>query len=116
MLWRRWSPSYTPDRAYMRELKECLRASMPAPLAHYRALRGTLLPPRTPNDRPRRIQVPVLYLHGAQDGCIAYETGSGQERYFEAEFRSERLSGVGHFLHLEDPEGVAARILEFAAG
>jgi pimeloyl-ACP methyl ester carboxylesterase len=114
MLWRRWSPSYTSDRAYMRELKACLRASMPAPLSHYRALRGTLMPSRTPSDRPRRIQVPVLHLHGAEDGCIGYETGAGQERFFEAEFRSERLLGTGHFLHLEDPDSVAHRILGFA--
>ena len=38
-LWRRWSPNYTPNPDYLRELKHCLRASMPAPLGYYRALR-----------------------------------------------------------------------------
>jgi pimeloyl-ACP methyl ester carboxylesterase len=112
-LWRRWSPGYTPDRGYMQELKSVLRASMPAPLAHYRALRTTLIPAKSA--RPAgRIRVPLLHLHGADDGCIAFESGAGQERLFEAAFRSERIEGVGHFLHLEDPDGIARRILEFA--
>ena len=94
-----------PDPEYMAELKQCLRASMPGPLAHCRALRP--LPART------RIDVPLLHLHGSRDGCIGFETGAGQERYFAAEFRGEQLEGLGHFLHLEDSDRVAGKILDF---
>jgi pimeloyl-ACP methyl ester carboxylesterase len=104
-LWQRWSAGYQVDPEYMSELKQCLRASMPGPLAHYRALRPF---PASP-----RIDVPLLHLHGSSDGCIGFEMGAGQERYFAAEFRSEQLEGLGHFLHLEDPERVAAKILDF---
>jgi pimeloyl-ACP methyl ester carboxylesterase len=106
-LWHRWSADYRPDPEYMSELKQCLRASMPGPLAHYRALRPF---PTLP-----RIEVPLLHLHGSRDGCIGFEAGAGQERYFAAEFRSEQLEDLGHFLHLEAPERVAREILDFLA-
>jgi pimeloyl-ACP methyl ester carboxylesterase len=113
-LWRSWSPGYTPDPEYMRELKSCLRASMPGPLGYYRALRPSrtrlrqaLLDARVP------IYVPLLHLHGSDDGCIAYAMAEGQERYFKAEFHSEPMPGLGHFLHLEDPQRVAQAILDF---
>jgi pimeloyl-ACP methyl ester carboxylesterase len=113
-LWRAWSPGYEPSPEYMSELKRCLQTSMPAPLAHYRALRPAM--PRARASRAKRsarIIVPVLHLHGSNDGCIAFEAGAGQERYFESELRSENLPGLGHFLQLEDAQRVAARILDF---
>lgn len=113
-LWKRWSPGYSAAPDYMRELKSCLRASLPAPLGHYRALR-TRPPRQKPSTfQPRRlIEVPLLHLHGADDGCIAVEMGAGQDAHFAAEFHSENLPGLGHFLHLEDPDRVACRVLEF---
>jgi pimeloyl-ACP methyl ester carboxylesterase len=113
-LWQRWSPGYTAPDDYMRELKNCLRASLPGPLGYYRALRPSrtrlrqaLLDARVP------IYVPLLHLHGRDDGCISYAMGDGQERYFKSEFHSEPMPGLGHFLHLEDPQRVAQAILDF---
>ena len=33
-LWRSWSPSFPVSKEYLREVRDCLRASMPAPLAY----------------------------------------------------------------------------------
>lgn len=113
-LWRRWSPHFTPDPDHMREVKGCLRDSMPGPLGYYRALRPSRqrslqakLDARVP------IYVPLLHLHGREDACIGYEMSIGQSRYFKAEFHSEPLNGLGHWLHLEDPQHVAQAILDF---
>lgn len=113
-LWKRWSPSYTRDPDYTRELKQCLEASMPGPIGYYRALRpsGTRLR-QARLDARVKIYVPLLHLHGADDGCIAFDASAGEESYFKGEFHSENLSGLGHFLHLEDPQRIAAAILDF---
>jgi pimeloyl-ACP methyl ester carboxylesterase len=112
-LWRRWSPGYVPPGDYMDELKRCLRASMPAPLGHYRALALALGRKPAGALRSAGIDVPLLHLHGEDDGCVAPAAAKGEERYFNADFRREVLPGVGHFLQLEAPERVAERILAF---
>jgi pimeloyl-ACP methyl ester carboxylesterase len=50
---------------------------------------------------------PVLYLHGEQDGCMQAEIGAGYAGRLMPGSRFERVSGVGHFLQLEDPERVS---------
>lgn len=113
-IWRRWSPSYKPNPDYMRELKNCLRASMPGPLGYYRALRPSRTRLRQALlDARIRIYVPLLHLHGADDGCIEFSMSEGEERYFEADFEKRLFPRLGHFLHLEDPRQIADAILTF---
>jgi pimeloyl-ACP methyl ester carboxylesterase len=113
-LWQRWSPRLVPDPEYMRALKQCLRQSMPGPLGYYRALRPSRMQLlQSKLDARVPIYVPLLHLHGRDDGCIAFEMSEGEERYFKAEFHSEPLPGLGHFLHLEDPQRIAQVILNF---
>jgi pimeloyl-ACP methyl ester carboxylesterase len=107
-LWRDWSPGYTPDAASMRELKDCLARSMPAPILYYRALRGRASVRAIA--RVRRIEVPTLYVHGASDGCIGLDVTGGQERFFKGPFRMVVVPGAGHFTHLEAPERVEAEV------
>jgi pimeloyl-ACP methyl ester carboxylesterase len=59
------------------------------------------------------IHVPLLHLQGEDDGCVRPDMGTGQARYFKAEFRSEILPGLGHFPQLEDPQTVAQAVLDF---
>jgi len=113
-LWNIWSPGFSPGADYFDELKQCLRASLPAPLCYYRSLRspeiirelGAIL-------QTDPIPVPSLYLHGERDGCMGVELIDGQERYFSALFKTVRLAEAGHFVHLERPEEVNRAIVEW---
>jgi pimeloyl-ACP methyl ester carboxylesterase len=112
-LWAQWSPGFRPSATYLAELKRCLAASGPAPFEYYRAL---FRPMREALRRSRRrlvIDTPVLNLHGAQDGCIDARMAARQERYFRGPMESRVLPGVGHFLHIERPDEVAALVVDW---
>lgn len=102
-LWRTWSPGFTLDDARRRALHACLAASWPAPIRFYRPQRF----------RADRIATPTLQLHGADDGCILPPRDDDAARFTERVL--EVVPGVGHFLHLEDPHGIAARIRAWLA-
>jgi pimeloyl-ACP methyl ester carboxylesterase len=114
-LWADWSPGYdaTEDVAALREhitadniaaVVNPYRASFNPDFAdasaEAEAAAAMMLPP-----------VPTLYLHGDRDGAIGAELVANAGDHLPAsgsEFRL--LNGVGHFLHLEDPDGVWAHI------
>ncbi len=110
-LWRRWSPGYVLPMELRARLHETLRRSEGAPLEYYRAMTRpigqALRRLRGPLARP--VQVPVLHLQGADDGCIGLEACDGEERHFAGTFVRASLAGVGHFLPQEVPEQIAAR-------
>jgi pimeloyl-ACP methyl ester carboxylesterase len=56
------------------------------------------------------ITVPTLLLLGERDRCLLPEMAEGAEAAFRGEYRAETLAACGHFLHLERPKDVAARI------
>ena len=110
-LWRQWSPGFSLDPALQAELHEHLRASMPAPIKYYRAmLRPGMLGATRRLSRP--IAVPLLQLHGADDGCILPPQVDDRHRFAAPHVR-EVVPGLGHFLHLEQPKTVADHILGF---
>ncbi|HEY7440135.1 MAG TPA: alpha/beta hydrolase [Acidimicrobiia bacterium] len=123
-LWRTWSPGHEPSEEFMRRLKNTLASpgSTEAAIGYYRAMLGTT-PPDPALDAVTAagagpVQVPTLYLHGADDGCM------GVELVHEEELRALHPRGLdleivpssGHFMHLDQPDAVNRRILEFVAG
>ncbi|MDQ3336824.1 MAG: alpha/beta hydrolase [Myxococcota bacterium] len=102
-LWRTWSPGLALDDERRRALHACLAASWPAPIRYYRPQKF----------RGDRIETPLLQLHGADDGCIATPTAADAHRFGERVL--EVVPSVGHFLHIEDPTGIAARIRTWLA-
>jgi pimeloyl-ACP methyl ester carboxylesterase len=108
-LWRAWSPRFFLDRARRAELHACLAASLPAPIEYYRAMFRPLSGFRhRVAALARPIETPLLQLHGADDGCILPPRAS-DDRYFR-DRRLEIVPGAGHFLHLEQPAAIAARV------
>lgn len=112
-LWRAWSPRYRLPAAERAALHACLAASWPAPLGPYRALVRPLGAVRARLDRARRpLATPILYLHGADDGCIAPGAARDQARWL-TDVTAHVLPGAGHFLHCEIPGVIAPLITAF---
>lgn len=120
-LWADWSPGYDPagDLAELRRhvtvdtiasVVNPYRASFdPAfadPAVESEALAAVGLPP-----------VPTLYLHGQRDGAIGADLLGDVGQFLPAPGSGfEILDGVGHFLHLEEPQTVWERIGGWLAG
>jgi len=117
-LWREWSPGYVPPASDRSALKEAFGQPgiLSQALAYYRQL---FTPPSLPAAQAlealasRPIAVPTLYLHGAEDGCMSAQLSEGMEAMFTHGLERVVMPGVGHFLHLEQPDAVLDHILRF---
>lgn len=111
-LYRDWSPGWRAPRPHLDEVVATVVESLPGPLEPYRAMtrpaREALA--RVRDARSERVRVPMLYLHGVDDGCIGADAARGQSRLFTGAFEEARIAGAGHFLPLEAPEEVAAHV------
>jgi pimeloyl-ACP methyl ester carboxylesterase len=122
-LWSYWSPGYTPGPSFMRALKDTLAApgSTEAAIGYYRAMLGTTPPDPALTEVSAAgngpMPVPTLYLHGQDDGCMGVELADRDalDALFPPGSDVQIVPASGHFLHLEQPADVNARILEFLA-
>ena len=121
-LWQDWSPGYEPPPGAMAQLKETLAKEgvLSAALSYYR---DTFQTPFLNDDlvefshrAAAKIKAPCLYLHGALDGCVGWEVADAMGDGFAGELVKELVPGVGHFLHLEQPELIHRRVLAWFSG
>ncbi len=117
-LWRDWSPGYDA-REDLRHVLAAVEAPghTSAAFRYYRALTKPWTVPEqyrhwqaTLNEMPVR---PLLYLHGADDGCMnaGYADLAARALGDRAEVRV--VPDAGHFLQLEQPEVVNRFVAEF---
>jgi pimeloyl-ACP methyl ester carboxylesterase len=114
-LWREWSPGHEPDPDDLRVIKRTLAEPgvMRAALSYYRGFARAVLTGEAASRRVALPPQPHLALHGSDDGCIDPRmVEAGAPLLPHSRSRVEIVSGVGHFLHLEDPARVNAAILE----
>jgi pimeloyl-ACP methyl ester carboxylesterase len=120
MLWSDWSPGFqaTDDLALV---KASLGdpANLAAALGYYRAALGAgYKDPALDVAQAAAGSVPTqptLYLHGRDDGGIGAEVAELAASMVPANVTIEIIEHAGHFLQLEQPDEVNARILEFLA-
>jgi pimeloyl-ACP methyl ester carboxylesterase len=120
-LWRDWSPGYdaAEDVAQVRAAWPT-RAHVGAAVGYYRAVRSPWSVPAPYKAWQRTFDaiptVPLLYLHGAEDGCMQVGYAEHAAGRLPASARVEVVDGAGHFLQLERPELVNRLIAEFILG
>jgi pimeloyl-ACP methyl ester carboxylesterase len=119
-LWHDWSPGYDPT-ADLAAVRDALGEPehLAAAIGSYRATFGNgPTDPAFDAAQQATGEVPphpMLYLHGAADGCIGAEVAESARSMVPDTVSVEVIPETGHFLHLEAPETVNGRILEFLA-
>ncbi|MFM7337856.1 MAG: alpha/beta fold hydrolase [Actinomycetota bacterium] len=121
MLWRDWSPNYdaSDDLEFVkRSLAD--PKNLEAALGYYRATLGDGY--RDPRLADLQNQMgsgvptqPLLYLHGANDGCIGAEVVEAAKKIAPANVEFAMVEKAGHFLQLEQPKIVNKLICDFLA-
>jgi pimeloyl-ACP methyl ester carboxylesterase len=115
-LWSDWSPGYdaSEDLAFLKQSlsePERLRAA----IGYYRSNDGSGPDPHAAEREAMRRPAPqpTLYVHGSQDGCIAFDLARDAQEYLGAGSHVVELDEVGHFVQLEAPERVNRLILDW---
>jgi pimeloyl-ACP methyl ester carboxylesterase len=119
-LWADWSPGYDPSWDVAR-VKEAIGepANLTAAIGYYRAL----FDPTRHNPAYADAQAassasppqPTLYLHGADDGCMALSAVGDVGAVLAPQSKCVVVENAGHFVHLEQPDMVATQVLAFLA-
>jgi pimeloyl-ACP methyl ester carboxylesterase len=117
-LWADWSPDFTPETAFIRALKDIYAVDGgQAAMGYYRDSFHQRRPlseeAATLTGGP--MPIPMLYFHGTNDGCLGIDLvdesiltdslGPGGDSVF--------VEGAGHFMHLEKPDEVNPKVIEF---
>jgi pimeloyl-ACP methyl ester carboxylesterase len=121
-LWRDWSPGLdeTSRNAAVAAVRDALRdpANLGAALGYYRATIGGIgLDPRydaiqASGGEP--VTIPMLYLHGRDDGCIAVDYAEPSKPHLTHErSRVEIVDGAGHFLQLDAADRFNRLVVDF---
>jgi pimeloyl-ACP methyl ester carboxylesterase len=118
-LWRLWSPGYWAGDD-LRHVDAAIGAPQRwrAAIGYYRAMVRNTRPPEQYRELHQHWlsppAMPTLYLHGADDHCATADYTRWVEPVLPAGSDTAIIAKAGHFLQLEQPDAVAARIVEFA--
>ena len=114
-LWADWSPGYDAgdDIAVVR--RHVTAESIAGVVSPYRSsLNPQFVDPEAVGEAAATMSppaVPTLYLHGVRDGAIGAELLGDVTDHLPAPGSAfELMDDVGHFLHLEQPEALWAKI------
>jgi pimeloyl-ACP methyl ester carboxylesterase len=118
-LWQDWSPGFEAA-GHLALVKQSLAGPgrLAAAIGYYQAA-GAADPAGRYAAEQRAVSQqnpqPTLYLHGARDGCIGADLARAAEPFLAPGSRVAIIEDAGHFLHLEKPAEVNARILDWVS-
>ncbi|MCV7213775.1 alpha/beta hydrolase [Mycobacterium crocinum] len=106
-IYRRWSPTWTPDFSEFDAVRECFSSpgSLDAAFGYYRKLS-----PLPSASLKKKITVPTVVIAGTDDPVAEPSDYRRAARMFKGEYIVEEVPG-GHFMHREHPALFAARVL-----
>ncbi|TQF74596.1 alpha/beta hydrolase [Rhodococcus spelaei] len=120
-LWRDWSPGYDASEdlpAVLAATADAAHRSMV--IGYYRALlRPFGLPAVDHHEKGAEMRpprTPMLYLHGANDGCLDPRLAALAEPSLPVGSTFAMIPGAGHFLQLEQPEVVNRLVRDHLRG
>lgn len=117
--WRDWSPGWIPSPGDIDAMKSTFRERgvKAAALGYYRAAFDQKAPRYAEGAAlfAKPISAPTLGLCGERDGCISADVFEKAmlPAMFTGEVSVKRISGAGHFLHLERSHEVNGEIVAF---
>jgi pimeloyl-ACP methyl ester carboxylesterase len=117
-LWADWSPGYDADWDVAR-VKESIGApeNLTAAIGYYRAMFDPALHDAAYADAQSATggmpPQPTLYLHGADDGCLAIDGVGDVLPFLSPGSEQVTVPRSGHFLQVERPDAVNGHVLRF---
>lgn len=118
-LWGDWTGSDYDAKEDLGHVKDCLRQpeNLTAAIGYYRDTFG-FKPAAAEHERfvaasGAPTPKPTLYLQGSADNALGVELIQGLDQFLAEGSDVNVFEGLNHFLHLENPEAVNKRILEF---
>jgi pimeloyl-ACP methyl ester carboxylesterase len=117
-LWADWSPGYDAGDDVAELRRYVTSENIADVVGPYRAsFNPAFADPAAEAEAAASIQpppVPTLYLHGNTDGALGVDILTDVETHLPAEGSVfEIVDGVGHFLHLEQPELISRKIRDW---
>jgi pimeloyl-ACP methyl ester carboxylesterase len=119
-LWSDWSPGYDAGEDLAQVAVHINPDTIEGVISPYRSLNPDYVDADAAAEAEATLNLPTLptlFLHGANDGAIGVELLTEVDRYLPALGSSfEIIDGVGHFLHLEEPDIIWRRIKAWLDG
>lgn len=118
-LWRTWSPGWDIPADILHTMRKTFREPGVAAgtLGWYRQAFDVASDAGKATQAlfARQVAAPTMGLVGDNDGCVGADifVASMREADFPRGLQVEALAGAGHFLHLEQPLAVNARIIDW---